>query len=157
MRLKSGQPALALAGVTFHDESPLNADAVMVNCNRWYNPQDPLRSSGSYDAWATNFGGFKGEFDSDGRPKSEFDGIEKVNDLTVLIHLSTPDADPAFSIVSPAALQAKGFGTQEGIDGGTGAYRIGSWSDSTLTLEPFSDYWNPSAIPTGNLEISLDE
>lgn len=151
-----------LPGVTFHDETPLNADAVVANFNRWFDPEDPLRGSGSYDAWVKNFGGFKGELDADGKLKSTFDGIEKVDERTVLIHLNTPDeelmtklADPAFAIISPNALAAPDFGTETGVDGGTGPYMIGSWSASGVTLEPYSDYWNPNAIPESSMEISL--
>jgi peptide/nickel transport system substrate-binding protein len=125
------------AGATFHDGSPVNADAVIANFNRWFDPSDPNHGSGKYDTWVSDFLGFKG--------KSSFDGIEKVNESTVILHLNTPDpnllqnlTDPAFSIVSPSALSAAGFGTQTGKDGGTGAYKLGAWTDSSLTLEPAS-------------------
>lgn len=178
----NGQPTYALANnvtvsedsldyifalrpaVSFHDGTSLNADAVLANFNRWFDPQNSLHGSGSYDTWVADFGGFKGETTADGKPKSEFDGIEKVDDLTVIVHLNTPDpdllsklADPAFSIVNPAALQAADFGGQGGMDGGTGPYKIGTWSDSSLTLEPFSDYWDASAIPTSNMDITLGQ
>jgi len=178
--IQDGQPVLVLAlqetvsddgldyiiqllpGVTFHDGTPLNADAVIANFNRWYDPEDPLRGSGSYDAWAANFGGFKGELDADGKPKSTYDGIEKVDGRTVLIHLNTPDenlmtklADPAFVIISPNALAAPGFGTEAGVDGGTGPYMIGSWNATSVTLVPYPDYWNPNAIPESSMEVPL--
>ncbi len=149
-------------GVTFHDGTALNADAVVTNFNRWFDPKDPLHGSGAYSAWATDFGGFKGETDSNGQPKSEFDGIEKQNETTVILHLNRPDAnlltklsDPAFSIVSPAALRAAGFGTPSGVDGGTGPYKIGAWNNSGLTLEPYSSYWDASAVPTSSMTITL--
>jgi peptide/nickel transport system substrate-binding protein len=182
VRLENGEPGLALAvgitlsednlgyifelrpGVQFHDGTPLNADAVIVNFNRWFDTQDPLHGSGTYDAWLASFGGFKGETTSDGKPKSNFDGIEKVDDLTVLVHLNAPDADlltklsdPAFSIVSPAALNASGFGTPAGTDGGSGAYLIAAWEGSVLTLEPNPSYWDQSAVPTSSHEIDLGE
>lgn len=151
-----------LPGVTFHDGTLLNADAVMANFNRWFDPEDPLRGSGSYDAWVENFGGFKGELDAEGKLKSTFDGIEKVDERTVLFHLNTPDeelmaklANPAFAIISPAALAAPGFGTEAGVDGGTGPYMIGSWGDSGVTLEPYPDYWNSDAIPESSMEVSF--
>ncbi len=149
-------------GVTFHDGSAFNADAVVTNFNRWFDPKDALHGSGAYSAWVSNFGGFKGETDSSGKPKSEFDGIEKQNDTTVILHLNKPDAnlltklsDPAFSIVSPAALQAAGFGTSSGKDGGSGPYKLGTWNNSGLTLDPFSSYWNASAVPTKSLTVTL--
>jgi peptide/nickel transport system substrate-binding protein len=152
-----------LPGITFHDGTLLNADAVVANFNRWFDPEDALRGSGTYDAWAQNFGGFKGEVDADGKPKSHYDGIEKVDEWTVLIHLNTPDeelltklADPAFAIISPDALAAPDFGTAAGVDGGTGPYMIGAWGESGVTLEPYADYWNPNAIPDSSMEASFE-
>ncbi len=149
-------------GVTFHDGSAFNADAVVTNFNRWFDPKDALHGSGAYSAWVSNFGGFKGETDSSGKPKSEFDGIEKQNDTTVILHLNKPDAnlltklsDPAFSIVSPAALKAAGFGTSSGKDGGSGPYKLGTWNNSGLTLDPFSSYWNASAVPTQSMTVTF--
>lgn len=166
VKLDGGNPAPALAsswtvsgdgldyifnlrtGATFHDGSPANADAVIANFNRWFDPKDANHGSGKYDAWVAAFKGFKGS--------STVDGIEKVNETTVLLHLNTPDADllkkladPAFSIVSPAALSAAGFGTQTGKDGGSGAYKLGAWTATGLTLEPAS-----SAV-SGNVEFQF--
>ncbi len=149
-------------GVTFHDGSALNADAVLTNFNRWFDPKDPLHGSGAYSAWANAFGGFKGETTSDGKPKSEFDGIEKQNDTTVILHLNIPDpnlltklSDPAFSIVSPAALQGAGFGTSTGMDGGSGPYKLGAWNNTGLTLDPYSGYWDATKVPTSSMNITL--
>jgi peptide/nickel transport system substrate-binding protein len=98
-------------GVTFNDGTLMDADAVVANFNRWFDPEDELRGEGDYPDWVALFGGFKGEVDSEGNLLSSFDGIEKVNDFTVLIHLNRPLpemleglSDPAFSIVSPTAL-----------------------------------------------------
>jgi peptide/nickel transport system substrate-binding protein len=150
-------------GVAFHDGTKLDADAVVTNFNRWFDPKDPLHGSGTYSAWVSNFGGFKGETDSAGKPQSEFDGIEKQNETTVILHLNQPDqdlltklSDPAFSIVSPAALKAAGFGTPQGQDGGTGPYKIGKWSSSGLSLDPFSSYWEPSVVPANGINITFD-
>lgn len=90
----------------------MNADLVVANFNRWFDLNDVNRGSGEFAAWAENFGGFKGETTEDGKAKSQYDGIEKVDDFTVLVHLNTPDPDiliqvtnPAFSIVSPNSLR----------------------------------------------------
>jgi peptide/nickel transport system substrate-binding protein len=142
-------------GVTFHDGSTLNADVVIANFNRWFDPNDPNRGSGEFAAWVENFGGFKGEVTEDGAPKSHFDGIEKVNDLIVLVHLNREDpdflkkmADPAFSIVS--------LGAFSGGDGGSGPYRFVSLSGSTITIEPFPGYWDPNAIPSNGMEVPIE-
>lgn len=78
---------------TFESGAPVNADAVVANFNRWFDPSNPAHGNGTYDAWLAAFGGFKGEKDDQGLPKSSFDGIEKVDNFTVLIHLNRPYAD----------------------------------------------------------------
>jgi peptide/nickel transport system substrate-binding protein len=140
---------------TFHDGSPVNADAVIANFNRWFDPQDPAHGSGDFAAWASSFGGFKGETGEAGQPKSTFDGAEKVDDYTILIHLTTPDNqfifklnNPAFFIVSPAAFGADYFGTSLGTAAGTGPYKLASWTDSGLTLEAFAGYWGKAVTGT---------
>ena len=83
-----GQPAPALAqswvisddeldyifslrsGVSFHDGTSVNADAVIANFNRWFDPSSSLRGSGSYQPWADAFGGFQGDSNDDGSPRS---------------------------------------------------------------------------------------
>lgn len=139
-------------GVTFHDGSAFDADAVVLNFNRWFDPADANRGSGEYAAWAANFGGFKGEVDDEGKPKSHVDGIEKQDVFVVIFHLNTPDpdfltklTDPAFSIVSPAAFA--------GGDGGTGPYKVASNDGTNLVLEPFAGYWDAAAIPGENMEV----
>jgi len=141
--------------LAFHDGTPVNADAVIANFNRWFDKDDPAHGDGAYAAWASIFGGFKGETGDAGQPKSVFDGAEKVDDYTVLIHLAQPDAkfvaklvNPAFSIASPAAFGAEGFGTSTGKAAGTGPYKLSAWDDTGLTLEPFAAYWNGAQTDT---------
>ncbi len=148
------------SNVAFHDGSPLNADAVIANFNRWFDKDNAAHGAGEYAAWASVFGGFKGETGDGGKPKSNFDGIEKVDEHTVLIHLNTADAlflaklvNPAFFIVSPAAFGAGDFGAMQGKASGTGRYQLSSWSDSGLTLQPFSGYWGAPA--SGALEFQF--
>jgi peptide/nickel transport system substrate-binding protein len=143
-------------GVGFHNGEPLNADAVVANFNRWFDPADPLRGSGTYQAWIETFSGFKGEVTETNLPKSMYDGIEKVNDLTVLIHLNTADPEflkkissPAFSIVAPAVLK-----DNQG-DGGTGPYKFNSFNDDTYKLDPFENYWDTANIPVQPIEIAV--
>lgn len=132
-------------GVAFHDGSTLNADVVVLNFNRWFDPADANRGAGEYAAWLANFAGFKGELTEDGKPKSQYDGVEKVDELTVLVHLNTVDPDfltklanPAFSIVSANAF-AQG-------DGGTGAYTFASSDGTNFILEPFAGYWDSAML-----------
>ena len=150
--------------VTFHDGTKLDADVIVTNFNRWFDPKNPLHGSGAYHTWAISFGGFKGDTTSDGKPESEVDGIQKQDTMTVIVHLNKADADflekfadPAFSIVSPTALNATGFGTATGTDGGTGPYKLGAWTSSSLTLEPFSGYWNTSQVPSSSIQINIGQ
>lgn len=50
-------------GVKFHDGTDFNADAVLVNWNRWWDPEDPLHvgHTGDFFYYGYFFGGFKGE------------------------------------------------------------------------------------------------
>lgn len=139
--------------VTFHDGTMLNADVVILNFNRWFDPNDVNRGAGLYTAWAANFSGFKGETLEDGKAKSQYDGIEKVDEFTVLIHLNRPDpeflnkmTDSAFSIMSSNSLGNAG-------DGGSGPYMVSGKNDTEVTLSPFTKYWNQSAIPNEDIQI----
>ncbi|MEW6717242.1 MAG: ABC transporter substrate-binding protein [Chloroflexota bacterium] len=146
--------------VFFHDGSPFTADAVIANFNRWFDPQSPLRGTSSYDSWEEYFLGFKGEKDAEGKATSYFDGIEKINDLSVLIHLNRPVSDllsyltlTQFSIVNPAVLETEGekYGTQEGSVSGTGSYMLTAWTEESLELTPNPQYWG--ATTTSILEF----
>lgn len=149
--------------VVFHDGSELDADAVVANFNRWFDPEDPLHGEGAYEAWETIFLGFRGECDDgsggvctggecleDCNPRSSFDGAEKVDDLTVLIHLNRQDPEflenlalPYFSIASIEALEAAGedYGTMEGGAIGTGAFTIATWTSEHIILLSNPTYW----------------
>jgi peptide/nickel transport system substrate-binding protein len=148
--------------VTFHDGTPLDADIVIANFNRWFEPNHPLHGDNEYTAWQEAFGGFEGEVDSDGLPKSSFDGIEKVNNLTVLIHLNRQDpellqklARTQFSMINTALLEDQGelYGTRQGSTVGTGPYTLAEWTDDSLLLSPYSEYWGTP--PESELELTL--
>jgi ABC-type transport system substrate-binding protein len=136
--------------VKFHDGSLLTADVVLANFNRWFDAKDPLRGKGNYAAWLEAFKGYRGELADNGTPKSNFDGIEKVDNLTVLIHLSRQEPDlikilaqPAFAIIQTGSLAVQGenYGTSQGSAIGTGPYQVGAWTDEGLLLFPHAGYW----------------
>ena len=146
----------------FHDGTPVDADAILANFNRWFDPEDSLHGSGAFEEWESIFLGFKGETNDDDTPKSTFDGIEKVDNLTVLIHLSRQDEAllsnlslPAFSIASPDALDARGeeYGSADGGAVGTGPYMVSERTDDELVLLPNPDYWGE--MPGQGLAFSL--
>lgn len=136
------------AKVTFHDGTPFNADAVLANFNRWFDPQDPLHGNSTYAAWKKVFLGFKGDKQANKQPVSFFDGIEKVNDLTVLVHLNRQEpnflsilAQPNYVLASPARLKAVGAQFGIGNASGTGPYMVESWTKDGLILQPNANYW----------------
>lgn len=170
------QPALALGwtlsddqldyvvtlrqGVSFHDGSTFDADTVLANFNRWFDPADPLHIPDAFTGWQTEFLGFKGEVDASLVPVSTFDGIEKVDNYTVLIHLNRPVPDlmaklaqPYFLILDPLMLATAGeaYGTSLESTNGTGAYQVAAWTDSGLELAPHAGYWD--AIPGESLQF----
>ncbi len=136
--------------VSFSSGRPFDADAVLANFNRWFDKADALHGAQDYPGWTQFFLGYKGEADSEGVAVSPFDGIEKVDDHTVLIHLNRPDpkllqnlAQASFDILDPTviAAQGKATGTSAQSVSGTGAYRVSSWTDGGLALTPNPDYW----------------
>jgi len=146
----------------FSDGTQVTADVILDNFNRWFDPEHPLHGadSSAYAAWLENFKGFRGELDADGKPISLFDGIEKVDDLTVLVHLNQPMDDflkviaqPFFSILNPGTLGA-GYGMMDsGIDG-TGAYMLQEWTADGLTLAPNGDFWGD--VPAESLHFVFE-
>jgi peptide/nickel transport system substrate-binding protein len=151
------------SAAVFHDGTPVTADAVMANFNRWFDPQSPLRgTTGTYSAWSRLFMGFKGETDAEGHAKSSFDGIEKVDDLTVLLHLNRQDplllsnlGLPYFAIVNPNTLAAQGdkYGTTAEGTSGTGPYFVSERTADSLVIKPNPKYWGP--LPESELRFSL--
>ncbi len=149
--------------VQFHDGTLLTADVVLDNFNRWFDPNHPLHGdSEQYQAWLNYFGGFLGELDADEAPISPYDGIEKVDDLTVLIHLNRPVpdfmefmADPAFSIINTAVLTQNmdTYGTADGPAVGTGAYQLESWKE-TIVVTPFQAYWGD--VPAEGMTFGIE-
>ncbi len=133
----------------FSDGTPITADVIVDNFNRWFDPQSPFHGGGNYPTWLNKFLAFNGERDENNRAKSPVDGIQKVDQYTILIHLSRPLpetleylAHPAFSILHPNALSADNYGAEGGDIISSGAYIISSWDDSGLVLSPNPNYWN---------------
>ena len=146
--------------VTFHNGNAFNADVVLANFNRWFDPANSLHNDLAYAGWEEFFLGFKGEFDETGAAVSPFDGIEKIDNLTILIHLNRPVPDlitylaqPYFAILDPEVM-AGGvdmLGSSVETVSGTGPYSLLAWTDAGLTLIPNVNYWD--VVPTEDMRI----
>ncbi len=150
-------------GVTFHDGTDFNAEAVVFNINRWWDPEFEFgyRDSGSlYEIWTDLFGGFKGD------EASTLVDVRAVDDLTVEFEIAEPFAAfPAaissgyFGIASPTAIQADaGYGTPSGAAVGTGPFVFDAWiSGDRITLNKFEDYWEEGMPKVDQLVFSFVE
>ncbi len=124
-------------GVTFHDGSALDAEAVVFNFERMLNEDHPYHDTGPF-------------------PLSFFFGavqsVEAVDDLTVRFTLNEPYAPflsnlayPTGLIVSPAAVMQHGadFGRNPS---GTGPFQFAEWrSNEAVVVTRNEDYWDGTA------------
>lgn len=135
----------------FSDGTQITTDIIVDNFNRWFDPQSPLHDDGNYPTWLEIFLAFNGERDAENRAKSLVDGIQKVDNNTVLIHLTRPEpqlleyiANPAFAILHPDSLSSADYGTINSNIISSGAHIVSSWTDSGLKLSPNPEYWSPA-------------
>ncbi len=157
-------------GVTFHDGTPFNADAVKFNFDRWYNFSGDLQSESLSYYWLTVFGGYANpEGENPGPDQSLFREARVDDEHTVTIVLTRPNsaflsalALPSFAFASPTALQEYDadnvelteegsivvngtFGTEHPI--GTGPFKFVEWvTGDHVTLERNEDYWGEPAL-----------
>lgn len=131
-------------GVTFHDGTEFNADAVKVNFERWADPDHEYAFTDDgyvYSMYGTMFGGF---VDDDSHVIKE---INVINDYEIEFVLKRPLGFflqnlgmTYFAITSPAALEEYGAEINE-HPVGTGPFKFVSWSkDDKIVLEKFTDY-----------------
>ena len=124
-------------GVTFHDGTPFNAEAVKFNFDRMLNEDHPYHDTGPFPL------------------AFYFSAIEETNvvdDLTVEIKLNAPYAPflsnlayPTGLMVSPEAVMAGGadFGRSPV---GTGPFKFAEWrSNEAVVIEKNPDYWGDPA------------
>ena len=132
--------------LVFSDGTPLDAQAVEFNFNRWRLPADPAHGNFSYSYYADDFGGFPGVIT----------GVEAPTTTRVVIRLARPlgpvlrdIAEPSFGIGSPAAIRAnpRAF---EITPVGSGPYTVAEWQrDDHITLTANPHYAGPKpAFPT---------
>jgi len=126
-------------GVTFHDGTPFNADAVVT----WFNSIKEGAPGSQYDATKMVY--------MEDFITSKIDRVEKVDDATVKMILPSPYAPllanlaiPIGSIVSPAAI-AKGLDEVAVSPSGTGPFMLAKkedWTrDSQMVLTANPNYW----------------
>jgi len=118
-------------GLVFSDGTPLDAQAVKFNFDRWRLTADPAHGNFAYSYYADDFGGFPGSIS----------GIDAPTATRVVFHLVRPlgpflrdIAEPSFGIGSPAAIRAnpRAF---EITPVGSGAYTVAEWQrDDHITL-----------------------
>ncbi len=155
-------------GVTFHDGTEFNADAVCFNFERWYNFEGTFQNPAASYYWQTVFGGF-----SDGKTPSLYKGCTATDDLTAVLEINNPSASilgalalTSFTMASPEALEqydadsgkvdADGIFSPTGTYAtehptGTGPFMFKEWvRGDRLTMVRNPDYW-------GEFEGNIDE
>src|SRR6266850_7923828 len=120
--------------VTFHDGTPLNAEAVKFSIERQINPEHPAAKIGKYPFANYFFGNVK--------------AVEVLDSLTVEFVLKEPRASflavltaGAASIVSPTAVRKHGADYPSNPVG-TGPFKFVSWErGQKVVLEKNASYW----------------
>ena len=121
-------------GVSFHDGTPLDAEAVKFSIDRQINPEHPFNKLGKYPFANFFFGNIK--------------AVEVVDPLTVEFVLKEPRASflavltaGAASIVSPTAVRK--YGQDYALTPvGTGPFKYVSWErGQRVVLEKNPSYW----------------
>ncbi len=152
-------------GVTFHDGTPFNAEAVCFNFNRWFNlPTAAAQSQAIY--YYEAFGGYSNNLTED-TSDPVYNSCQAPNPTTAVVKLNKPKgAFPAafgltsLSISSPAALQQyNGDEVKQSGESftyssyandhptGTGPFRFESYdrTNQTITLVRNDQYWGEPA------------
>lgn len=124
-------------GVKFHDGTPLDAEAVKFNFDRWHDENSPYHKGGQFDYWndTTNL-------------KAVFDKATVESPTTIKVSLKAPQpvflnnlALSALAIGSPTAIKAdvESFGRKPV---GSGAFKFVEWiPGDKVSLDANKDYW----------------
>ncbi len=131
-------------GVTFHDGTPFNADAVVFNFERWRFTDNPYHfETQVFEYYEYMWGGFD--------DASTITSVEAVDEYTIKFTLSTPVAPflanlamDMFAISSPAAFEQYGedYGLPSAGCVGTGPFKFVEWvQEDHITVAAYDDYW----------------
>ncbi|NWN88597.1 MAG: hypothetical protein HLX51_08680 [Micrococcaceae bacterium] len=150
--------------VTFHDGTELTAEVVVSNFERWGSVDEllgdeQLRQVGRLP-YSVVFGGYASE------DSCLLESVEATDEYTVTLTLTDPVQSlisslthPAFAISSPASWAAFDEALDNGLPhvplAGTGPYRWGDTSGSTLALESVNNGNDVAVIPVPNLHERL--
>ena len=158
-------------GVTFHDGTEFNAEAVCFNFDRWYNmPETAQTPDLSYYYGAL----FRGFATGDTADAAIYDSCTADDETTATIALKAPFAGfisalslPAFSMQSPTALEADQDDAAEnprqttysaGAPVGTGPFKFDSFSaGENVTLVRNDDYWGEVAQLDRVIIVAIDD
>lgn len=149
-------------GVTFHDGTDFNAEAVCANFERWYDQNETGQNDAVTAYWASDFGGFKGEDE-----ESLYESCEATDEFTaeVAVTRSTGKfpivlSQSSYAMQSPDAMEeydANGVETEgEGFvypeyatshPTGTGPFKFEEYDDQngSISLSRYDDFWGETA------------
>ncbi|WP_432664007.1 ABC transporter substrate-binding protein [Wukongibacter baidiensis] len=128
-------------GISFHDGTPLDAQAIAFNFNRWMD-ESSIYHAGYFSYWNMSFGGFPGIVEQ----------VTALSDVDLEIRLKKPYAPflsiltmPAFGIASPDAIMTFNENLKQ-HPVGTGPFVFETWDDEgTITLKRNDNYWGSKA------------
>ncbi len=160
-------------GVTFHDGTEFNADAVCFNFDRWYNWTGIQQAETVSYYYNALFRGF-----ADSAENAVYKSCEATSPTEVTINLAKPFAGfiaalslPAFAMQSPTALEKFSAddisGTEEsptlseyatGNPVGTGPFTFDSWDvGQQLELSIYDGYWGEKGQITKTIFRIIDD